>query len=279
MTKNSKVPNVGGLFQSAEEKGNISKKVVEVLTIVEDLGAKIQEGIGIDVDDVAASEVVLVTQLIDDSGSIRFRGNTQAVRDGHNLVIEEVLKETKGVEGVLAHTRYLNGYVAFDYRPLVQAILLDQNNYNPNGGTPLYDEAIVILGTVLAKAEEFDNNNVPVRTVTLIVTDGDDQGSRFDASDVAVVVKSMLQQETQNNIIAAMGIDDGTTDYRRVFSEMGILDEWIYTTEPESGETVEDHRRRIRRGFQMFSKTASQVTKGGEAASFSQTALGSIGND
>ena len=52
-----------------------------------DLGAQIQAGLGVEVDDVPAAEVVLVTMMPDDSGSIRFSGNAEAVRSGHNHVL------------------------------------------------------------------------------------------------------------------------------------------------------------------------------------------------
>jgi hypothetical protein len=100
---------------------------------------------------------------------------------------------------------------------------MDAKNYTPNQGTPLYDQTVVLLGTVLAKSQEFSDNGVPVRTVTLIITDGDDCHSmRHGAKDVAAIAKDMLRME--NHIIAAMGIDDGSTDFRKVFQDIGIRD-------------------------------------------------------
>jgi len=59
-------------------------------------------------DDVAASEVVLVTMMPDDSGSIAAAGNARAVRDGHNLVLD-ALAASKQAGEIFVHTRYLNG--------------------------------------------------------------------------------------------------------------------------------------------------------------------------
>ena len=47
---------------------------------LDDLGPRIQAGLGVDVDDVQASEVVLISMMPDDSGSIRYAGNDDAVR-------------------------------------------------------------------------------------------------------------------------------------------------------------------------------------------------------
>src|SRR6185295_3345055 len=116
--------------------------------------AQIQAALGVRVEDVTSSEVVLVTMMPDDSGSIRAAGNAQAVRDGHNLVLE-ALAASKQRGSVLAHTRYLNGEILHPYCDLGQAVKMDAQNYDPNQGTPLYDQTVLLLGTVLAKSQEF----------------------------------------------------------------------------------------------------------------------------
>lgn len=252
---------VNQLFQTAHEEGVLSTDALQVLTVV-DLGAQIQAGLGITVDDVQASEVVLVTVMPDDSGSIRYAHNAQAVRDGHNLVLD-ALGASKQRDNILVHNRYLNGQVLYPYCPLEQAERMDGRNYDPNLGTPLYDQTVVLLGTVLAKAQQFADNGVPARTVTLLITDGADAHStRFGARDVAALVRDMRRSET--HIVAAMGIEDGSTDFRRVFSEMGIDDRWILSPKNSQSE--------IRRAFEVFSQSAIRATQGG--VSFSQTAMG-----
>ena len=101
------------LLAAAQEDGELSDAAMAALSIP-DLGAQIQAGLGVHPDDVPASEVVLVTMMPDDSGSIRFGSNAQAVRDGHNLVLD-ALAASKQKDGVLAHTRYLNGNVLYPY--------------------------------------------------------------------------------------------------------------------------------------------------------------------
>src|SRR5688572_13489979 len=198
--------NVNDLFEEAHAEGVLSPASVQTLTGV-DLGAQIQAGLGISVDDVQASEVVLLTIMPDDSGSIRFAGNEQAVREGHNLVLDALTRSKQG-DGVLAHTRYLNGSVLFPYRPIDQAVAMTPANYEPNQGTPLYDQSVILLGSVAAKAQEFTRNGVVARSVTLIITDGADQHShRAHAKDVAALVRDMTRSEA--HIVAAMGISDG----------------------------------------------------------------------
>src|SRR3954469_24535125 len=111
---------VEDLFRAAEEEGALSPEAARVLALA-DLGAQIQAGLGVAVDDVRASEVVLLTIMPDDSGSIRAAKNEQVMRDGHNLVLD-ALSGAKHKDGILAHTRYLNGNVLFPYCPVTQAL-------------------------------------------------------------------------------------------------------------------------------------------------------------
>jgi hypothetical protein len=144
---------------------------------------------------------------------------------------------------------------------------MNEQNYNPNQGTPLYDQTVVLLGTVLAKAQEFADNGVPVRTVTLIISDGADAHShRASAKTVRSLIQDMLR--TESHIIAAMGIDDGgQTDFHQVFREMGIQEQWILT--PGNSQ------KEIHKAFQVFSQSAVRASQ--SVGSFSQTSLGGFG--
>lgn len=252
------------LLRSSHDSGDLSLETFQALK-AGDIGAKIQAALGTPIDQISASEVVLVTYLMDDSGSIRFAGNSDAVCQGHNTAIDALVKSKQSGD-VLAHCRYLNGHVLYPYQPLDQVTKMDPSNFNPMGGTPLYDETVVILGTVLAKSREYADNGVAVRTITLIVTDGNDEGSRFQTPrTVSPIVADMLRAET--HIIAAMGIDDHRTDFRQIFKAMGIQDQWILTPGNSPSE--------IRKAFQVFSQSAVRASQ--NAGSFSQTALGGFG--
>jgi hypothetical protein len=246
------------LLEEAHQQGALSKQGLDALDVV-DVGAQIQAGLGLSIDDVGSSEVVLLTMMPDDSTSIAISHNTDAVRDGHNFVLD-ALAASKQAGEVLAHTRYLNGHVLFPYTQLAHALKLTAANYHPRLATPLYDQSVVLLGTVIAKAQELAQAGIAVRTVTLILTDGADSGSkRCKAADVAAIVRDMLAQE--RHVVAAMGIDDGTTDFRRVFRDMGIADRWILTPGNSAGE--------VRRAFAVFSQSAVRAASGVQLGGFS----------
>ena len=248
----SQIPNLQTLFQTAHTEGELSTTALNALN-VQDIGAQIQAGLGVSVDDVSASEVVLVTLMPDDSGSIRFSGNAAVVMAGHNTTLD-VLAKSAQRDNLLLHTRYLNGRVLYPYCPIDQAVPMTTQNYDPNLGTPLYDQTLVVLGTVLAKAKTFADNGVPVRTITLLITDGADQHSTYGtASKVQSLVNDMVTQE--NHIVAAMGIDDGHTDFHQVFHNMGIRSEWILTP----GNRHHD----IQQAFQLFSQSAIRLSQAG----------------
>lgn len=263
--KQSSTADISALFGSAADTGAISSATMQQINIV-DLGQNIQAGFGISVDDIQATEVILVGVLIDDSGSIRFAGNSETVRSGHNLVIEALTgagKKTR--DGILMMTRYLNGSILFPFVPITQATKMDKSNYDPNGGTPLYDQTVIFLATMLAKSQEFMDNGVPCRTISLIVTDGADlHSTKQTALSVSKLVADMYRGE--NHIIAGMGIQDGgsSVDFRSIFRQMGIQDNWVLTP----GNSEKD----IRDAFHTFSQSAVRASQ--NAAAFSQSAGG-----
>ena len=257
--------DIAAYFAGAHNQGLVSQEALQTLSVTADIGAQIQAGLGVSPDDVPASQVVLLTVMPDDSGSIAAAGNTELVRQGHNIVLD-AMRGSKQRDGVLAHCRYLNGKVLYPYRMLDDAGEMDATNYSPDGGTPLFDQTVVVLGTVLAKALEFEDCGVPVRTITLLISDGGDTSSIQQVpKSVRALVDDMLRKEC--HIIAAMGIDDGSTDFRAVFSQMGIPDRWILT--------VKNTEKEIRKAFALFSKSAISASQGG--AAFSQTAAGGFG--
>jgi hypothetical protein len=241
----------------------LSQASLNVLT-VNDIGVQIQNALGVSADDIQTTSGALLLSLMpDDSGSISSAGNEQAVCDGHNLIRDAILN-SKSRDSVLMLTQYLNGYILNPYQLIENALAMNLKNYSADKGTPLYDNTVVLLGSVLAKAEEFKNSGVPARTITLVITDGHDEHSRkCTERDVAAIVRDMLR--TESHIVAAMGIDDGGhTNFRKIFGDMGIQDKWILTPKNSQSE--------IRAACQVFSQSAVRASQ--NAGSFSQTALG-----
>jgi len=255
----SKTANIGDLLGNANSTGDLTNAALEVLN-TEDVGEQIMNGFGMSADDYSASEVVIVAILTDDSGSIEAAGNTGTIIDGHNKIIDDLLV-SKNKKNILFHSALLNGKIISDFGLIESATRLSRKNYDPVHGTPLYDNSVVFLGRVLAKAQEFKDNGISVRTIILIVSDGKDLHSvRNKPSDCKKVVKSMQAQEC--HLVFGMGIDDKETDFNEVFRSMGIDDKYILTPENEGKE--------IRAAFGLFSQSAVKASQ--SAKEFSKLA-------
>lgn len=269
----SQSSDLDALFEEQLREGTLSGASLQALQ-VHDIGQQIAAGMGVSVDDVTASEVTLLNILVDDSGSISACNNTQLVRESVNSVLE-ALAGARERDSILCQIRLLNGTIINPFTGVGSAVRLDKNNYDERsfGGTPLYDETIVTLATALAKTQEFSQNGVPARSISLIVTDGEDCHSRrATAKNVAQVVKEMVMQEI--HLVAAFGIPgNGNVDYRRVFREMGIKDEWILA--PQPGKSMAETQKNIRAAFCLFSQSAVQASQ--SAGGFSKVAGGGFG--
>lgn len=253
--------DVDDLFQQAADDDMITQDALRSLRMI-DLNAQIRPALGVDIDHLAATEMVLVTLLMDDSRSIKVAGNAQRIRDGHNRIKNEVLQQSRGSEDVTMHCRFLNPSISmpagmtdilYNYVLLPQASDMTEDNYDPEGITPLYDQLAVVLGTAQAEAMRFINLNMPCRSIVCVVTDGADYGSReHTPATVRPIVQSMLAQEF--NIVAAMGIqDDVGTNFREVFRACGIPEDWILTPDNTDSE--------IRRAFGMLSRSISRASQ------------------
>ncbi len=228
----------------------------------DDIGNQIMAGFGLDPDNFQSSECLLVSLLIDDSGSIESAGNTQAIIDGHNSIIAE-FKNAKNANDILVHTRYINGNILYPYSSLDDVIMMTNRNYCPSGYTPLYDQSIIFLGTILSKSQQFEQDYaIPTRTISLILTDGADVGSIKHDSDVKLIMSDILKLE--NHIISGIGVDDHSTNFKKVFSNMGILPKFI--------KTIGDDPKEIRRELGLWSKSAIRASQ--TAANFSAAAAG-----
>lgn len=255
------------LIDSARRAGVISEESRKALGRVNPRKLTL----GQPVNQYKEDNVLLVATLIDDSGSLNVvvekdsksarsvsrptssddpKSNAEAVRIGHNAIVQALL-DSERPSAVWFHTRYLHGRELNPWNQLEKVAQMDRSNYRPNNGTPLYDETVAILGSIIAKTQEFRNHWTIVRTATLIVTDGADTESRLQTpASVKSIVTDMYNMGI--HIIAAMGIYDGNTDFRKVFIEMGIRENLILTP----GSTPEE----IRKAFGLFGKMASRAS-------------------
>jgi hypothetical protein len=209
----------------------------------------------------SASELVLVSILVDDSTSIG--GNLQEICFGYDTMLE-ALREDELAAEVMVMTSLLNRGVLMPYRPLATVPALPEQGYRGArlvGETPLYLQSLLTLGAVMVKAREEESRSARVRTFTLLISDAEDNASKdITAQNVKAVVTDMLEF-AMNHLIFGMGVGERVdVDFYKVFGEMGIPGrpprEWIFS----AGIGVEELRAKFREITQLLKLAASSET-------------------
>ncbi len=136
---NAGVVGLSSLFASASALGTIGAASAQIIT--GSLGAVVIAGAaGKDAEDIVASDVTLVTLLVDASSSIHSSGLEEAVREGQNLLVD-ALGQSRDKDAVLMalwtfndELRVVHSYVGLD-----DVTRFDAKNYQAVGATRLYD--------------------------------------------------------------------------------------------------------------------------------------------
>lgn len=225
---------VGELVRSAFIAGHLSKGSIAALKnreVAQQLAGGLRR------HDVRDADVLLVTAVIDDSGSIAEAHQEPAIREGHNRLLA-LLRDAASDTHIFVTTRFLNGTIVNPFADIRTALELTPANYNSAlfGGTPLYHQAVITLGTLLLQTQTLEDVGCRVRTITLIMSDGLDEsqyvgpGSSYQAryttpaSDVAFIAGDM--QSSGNHLLAAYAVGTGST-LESEFIKMGIKPGWI----------------------------------------------------
>ncbi|MEX1113038.1 MAG: hypothetical protein WD603_00050 [Patescibacteria group bacterium] len=255
--------DIARLLVDSSAQGTLSADSLRALQDIPGVQHEVGRSLGDSVPE-DLNDLLLLSILVDDSGSIAWAKNTRAVQNGHNRVVQVVL-EAGIARNVLLQTRFLNGKVVNPYVPLLKADPLDSGNYGEHefGGTPLYEQSVVLLGSVAAKTRELEAKGKSARSITLIITDGDDQHSgKITAGHVAWLANDL--RRSKRHIVAGMGVEDGSTNFRRIFREMGIPDKWHLTPNADPSAIIQ--------AFKDFGEAAAKASI--DPASFERLALG-----
>jgi uncharacterized protein YegL len=217
------------------------------------LGAVVIAGAaGKDAEDITASDVTLVTLLVDASSSIHDRGLEDAVRDGQNSLVD-ALGDTCERDSILmalwtfaSDTRVVHSYVGLD-----DVTRLDEKSYAGLGSTRLYDTWCDALTANVAYAERLRSSGTPCKSVVVVVTDGEDCGSKRRASECARISKLVLDSEQFT--LAFVGV--GAGDFHAIAREMGVPAGCIAVQAQATPSA-------IRQVFRMVSQSAIRASQG-----------------
>jgi uncharacterized protein YegL len=250
------------LFAGAVADGVISSASSSVLT--GHMGKVVIAGAaGRALEDITASDVTLVTVLIDASSSIADRGVEQVVRDGQNHIIDAFAKSKQKDALLLALWTFSTDMdVLHSYVPVDDAVRLTAKNYRGHGGTALYDTYCDALAANVAYAQRLRDGGTPCRSVVVVITDGEDTGSRRKAGDCARLSKELLASEMF--ILAFVGVGHDA-NFIQVATAMGIPPGCVLVQKDATPSA-------LRKVFQRVSQSAIRASQGqiapGVAAGF-----------
>jgi hypothetical protein len=244
------------LIQRAESSGTLSKissAALQKPEVVREIDAALEDSYTLE----SPANVLLLTMMPDDSGSIESHNNKEPIMLGHNELLAEMRKSDE-VDRTLLQTRYLNGTVLNPFAPLSECRNLAIDNYLCNHGTPLLQQTLVTLGTVMAKTQELLDLGARVRTATLIMTDA--ESTEANAARLKLEVASVVHDMGQigDHIVAGMGFATGGSEqyFRKVFADMGIPTSHVFTAASRAG---------ILDAFRMFRRSVLALTAGGSS--------------
>lgn len=159
-----------------------------------------------DVDDVVSPSVMLVDFLIDGSGSMYpyERAMSECLEHYKEAIVNSKQADEMMVSKTVFESRIeTGGYVAPE----------DFNtDYSAGGLTRLYDAIIDRRQRMLDYMNQLKNNGTNARACLIILSDGEDNGSQYRASDARQAIQDLISKEITVAFIAfgqeAFGVAD-----------------------------------------------------------------------
>ena len=206
---------------------------------------------GQDLESIEATDVTLVTVLLDKSSSIAAAQLEPAVRTGYNLLLDTFASSQEADSIMVALWTFdHDAHVVHSYLPVNEAATLNSQNYRAGGATHLYDTWCDALAANVAYAQRLRDAGTPTRSIVCVITDGEDVGSRRRIADCARLSRELLASE--QFVLAMVGVGDAA-DFRSVGRSMGIPDASIAVQPQATGKA-------LREVFELVSRSVIQLS-------------------
>lgn len=218
-------------------------------------------GLGYSVDQLDTSESTLTTLIVDESGSMFTL--RQATIDAINDFVRS-LADGDGGESLLGSMYTFNdkSRKVYSYKLFKDIIDLTLSNYNPSGGTALYDSILTALDELEQYSEYLKHNGQNVRQVVFVITDGEDSGFGKTATAVKTKINMLLKQETYTIILLGVG---EKSVFEKVAKDCGI------NVVLNTGSTPHEFRQAVGMASKSISKLhTSQVSSANSNNAFLQ---------
>jgi hypothetical protein len=179
--------------------------------------------------------VTLMNIVLDESGSMQ-NGVGQTIQ-GYNKQLD-VLRPSADEIGCLVTQINFNSQarvIAKDMKAK-DIVALGSHNYNPSGGTALFDTVVAAIKQILSHPQAFDDNTSILLSIT---TDGDDMNSvtwrNRDMTEFKALMKAVHDNERWTVALA------GPNTKLREFADLMCVDpENVAAFEPESVKSRQD---------------------------------------
>lgn len=195
--------------------------------------------LGLESKKLVSSRAFLTNGIVDDSGSME-KLAPAVIEALAKLKSELQMAVDEGDASeceVLMTLCFLNKRTVQPYARISECIDIDERNYHPNGGTPLFTRTLQVLGALIRKVEELGRSGVTAQTYTFIVSDGqptDGQGVDGEQAATAAEVNQLISSLTETKQHIVCGVNVGG-EARAAFLQMGIHDKWIIDPAKDPG--------------------------------------------
>lgn len=245
--------DINSLLQTAQDEETFDN--ITTFDVIKATGIQnLQQNFGMAADNFKCNEALLVSLLLDDSWSIAEFDGEESICDGQNLFVDQMLK-FKDRKDVLVEQVLMNKGVLHSFTEISNVIrLVNNNNYQIGGYTPLYRKLCERLGTMVLKAKvEYAECGFPCRCIMAVVSDGencDPNNNNFTSDNV----KTLVDELGESLIMYFVGIQNNKrVDFVKIAEAIGVPSKNILTpnSDPDS----------IARAFNTISRTISNATK------------------
>ena len=211
-----------------------------------------KEFLGVDPEKLNKQRCYLIMLVLDDSGSME--GHESSVVEAAKEFIKEYSDARKSENihsDVLVAVGRLNDGLIVPYTDVRHFVPGDLASYKAVGQTPLYDVANSALSLQMAKTTELALNGITSKTLTVLMTDGRDWGSRLDAASLKTVISGLGNDGTGNHLIAGIYIGNAAAG---VFESIGLKKEWILACPKDAVNLIDTFSRLSKLSMASFAR-------------------------
>ena len=229
-----------GAIGAAQQQGLVQPAAADILARQKKFDCK---DLGVGPDAIETDKATIVTFLLDNSWSIQEGGHTGALIKSYNRGLE-VIRDADSAHDIIVGAMALSGYVIRPYQHRHDATKLSRESFVADlNYSPIWRQTVKLCGMVKSKQGQFVEAGIPTRTMTCLLTDGDNRDDEGSLSDAQIAVDA-LQQGYKSKIY---GIGLGSCAISEL-SGMGVPTDNLF---PAGNE------QQLQKAFEEFSQATS----------------------